>query len=213
MKRRDKKSSDPHAPRSFAMLVMSVLVGAALLTSCVTNPAGIRVDRGMEHADLPVKPNFEFVGSESFNPTIPTETRFRSWSGVYRGTGQIEDVGPWYVGAMKRNNWTLMRHFKSDGEVYHYVFTKANEEATLTIEKRYTWDLGKPVNFVSARIGPLGPESLTREELDQLRSRGVILEDPLQESAEEPIPREDLTDAATSFTAADEQGVPIRATP
>ena len=208
MKRRKEKSS---LPRSFALLT-PIFLGVALLTSCVTNPAGIRVDRGREHADIPVKPNFVFVESESYNPTIPVETRFRSGLGGYRGTGHIQDVGPWYVGAMKRNQWTLTRHYKSDGEAYQYVFTKASEEATRTIEKRYTWDWGKPVNYVSARVGPLGPESLTREEIDQLRARGVIVEEPLDLDLEQSIPREDLTDAATSYTSADEDGIPARAT-
>ncbi len=85
----------------------AVVVATMVAVGCVSPPAAIEVVKGRELDDVPVKTGLEFVESETYVPALAEGTTFRSWMGLYRGTGLIQEIGPWYVGAMKNHGWTF----------------------------------------------------------------------------------------------------------
>ena len=166
--------------------VKRCVIAVALTTlfgfGCVTAPSGILVVDGVEQDDIPAPADFEFVGSETYEPPIPDATMFRSWKGVYKGPGHLQDIGPWYVGAMQEKGWKINRHFKTDVRVYQYFFIKGDEEAKIQIEQTYNYTEGKSTNIVTAEVHPRGTESFSIHDLQTLKESEPAL-DAIPETA------------------------------
>ncbi len=151
---------------------------AAFVVSCVSPPDGDHVVKGRELDDIPVKPGLEFVKSETYAPPLSEGTRFRSWMGLYRGKGLIQEIGPWYLGAMKSQGWTFTGVVETKGPTYNYNFLKRDEEAVIRIYREYTPGSGRSINMVRAEVHPRGTESFLPEDLDTMKATGVAWTEP-----------------------------------
>ncbi len=152
---------------------LAAFAAAFLLVSCVSPPDGVDVVKGRELDDIPVMTGLEFVNSETYAPPLSEGTRFRSWTGLYRGTGLMQEIGPWYVGAMKSQGWTFMGVIESKGPTFEYSFLKRDEEAVIRVYREYTAGSGRSVNMVRAEVHPRGTESFLPEDLETLKATGL----------------------------------------
>ncbi len=146
---------------------------AFLLVSCVSPPDGVDVVKGRELDDIPVKTGLKLVNSETYAPPLSEGARFRSWTGLYRGRGLMQEIGPWYVGAMKSKGWTFTGVVETKGPTFSYNFLKRDEEAVIRVYREYTVSSGRSVNMVRAEVHPRGTESFLPEDLEALRATGV----------------------------------------
>ncbi len=162
---------------------------------CAQTPTGIPLVEGLEQEDIPVKETFEFVRSESFQPDLHSAGTFRSWTGVYHGSGILQDLGPWYVSAMADQGWKLTRRLELTGPEYTFTFVKGGEEAVVQLSQVFTSALGRPVKQAVVSIHPRGPESLTTDDIDVLKhtARSQPREEFLTNDPLEPTPAEAIT--------------------
>ncbi len=157
---------------------LATFAAAFLLVSCVSPPDGVDVVKGRELDDIPVKTGLEFVKSETYAPPLSEGSRFRSWMGLYRGKGLIQEIGPWYVGAMKSQGWTFTGVVESKGPTYSYNFLKRDEEAVIRVYREYTLSSGRSINMVRAEVHPRGTESFLPEDLETMKATGVAWMEP-----------------------------------
>ena len=158
---------------ALAVLCVSALtLIGAFSVGCVTTPEGIPLVEGRELGDIPVKNKFKFIGSETYDPPVAEAGKFRSWRGLYRGPGLQEDIGPWYVGAMKRHGWQFTGAVQSKGRAYIYNFVKGDEEAVIQVYREYSFALGKSTNMVRAEVHPRGTETFLLEHIETLKTTG-----------------------------------------
>lgn len=172
-------------PKGLARAAGLAVISAFLTVGCVTPPEGIEVVKGRELDDIPVKSDFEFVESETFAPPLAEGTNFRSWRGLYRGRGLTEEIGPWYVGAMKDQGWTFVGAVKSKGPTYTYDFVKADEQATVRVYREYSTASGGSINMVRAEVHPRGTESFLPDDFETWKTSGVTWTEPRGEVSEE----------------------------
>ncbi len=157
--------------RCVAMIGVGVIsVGLAAIAGCVSPPSGVEMAEGVEQSDVPLLPNFEFVRGESYEPAVGEGGHFRSWVGYYRGGGHMSDVGPRFVGAMKKNGWRLVGAYKTEGETHNYQFVKGEETAEVTISRKFDFAYGKSFNEIRSRIGPRGTESFSIADINSLKA-------------------------------------------
>lgn len=187
-------------PRTSWTAGLAYVTAALLAVSCVSPPEGIEVITGRELDDVPVKPGLQFVESETFAPPLAEGTKFRSWVGVYRGKGLLQEIGPWYVGAMKDHGWTFTGAVESKGPEFAFHFVKRDEEAVIRVYRQYTLGTGQSVNMVRAKVQPRGTESFLPEDLESLKKTGVAWKEP---AADAPVAQgtESQEAQAISFTA------------
>ncbi len=157
-----------------AAVLCAVVVVAFFSVGCVNTPPGIPIVDGRELDDIRFKSCFEFVGSESYEPPVTAAGKFRSWKGIYRGPGLAQEIGPWYVGAMKQHGWKFTDSVESGGSAYTctYRFVKDDEEAVIHVYREYSLAGGKSVNMVRAEVHPRGIESFLPEHIETLKTTG-----------------------------------------
>ena len=153
-------------------------LAAFLLVGCVSPPDGIDVVKGRELDDIPVKTGLKLVNSETYAPPLSEGARFRSWTGLYRGRGLMQEIGPWYVGAMKSKGWTFTGVVETKGPTFSYNFLKRDEEAVIRVYREYTLDSGRSINMVRAEVHPRGTESFLPEDLETMKATGVAWMEP-----------------------------------
>lgn len=170
-------------PRAIGLMAFAIV----LTVGCVSPPDGIEVVRGRELDDIPVKSNFEFVESELYAPPLAKGTNFRSWTGLYRGRGLREEIGPWYVRAMKDHGWTFTGTVEAKGSTSTYNFVKRDEAAVIRVYRKYSGASGGSVNMVRAEVHPRSTESFRPEDFETWKASGVAWTEPREDLAEEQV--------------------------